>query len=90
MAAATSRIMLNVPIRLTRMTRSIVGKRHRPVAADDALGRPDAGAIDEDARRAVVGGGLLDRRLGAGAVGDVAGDSDAVDIDRNFGGAPSD
>src|SRR5262249_53163164 len=31
-----------------------VGKGHRPVAADDALGRPDAGAIDQDARRAVL------------------------------------
>ena len=32
-----------------------IGERHRPVAADDALGRTDAGAIDEDPRRAVLG-----------------------------------
>ena len=49
-----------------------VGKRLRPFAADDALGRADAGAIDQDARRAVIGGGLGDRRLGAGAIAHVA------------------
>ena len=49
-----------------------VGERHRPVAADDALRWTDAGAIDQDAGRAMLvarlrqgGGGLL-------AVGDVA------------------
>ena len=63
-----------------------IGKRHRPLAADDALRRADAGAVDEDARRAVVGGGLGDRRLGAGAVGDVAVNGDAVDVDRGLGG----
>ena len=50
-----------------------IGERHRPVAADDALGRADAGAIDQDARGAVIGGGLLHRRLGGGGVGHVAG-----------------
>ena len=34
----------------------------------------------------VVGGGLLHRGLGGGAVGDVAGDGDAVDVDRHLGG----
>ena len=28
-----------------------VGERHRPVAADDALGRPDAGAVDRGCAR---------------------------------------
>src|SRR6516165_239107 len=31
-----------------------IGERHRAVAPDDALGRPDAGAIDEDARRPIA------------------------------------
>ena len=79
--------MLKLPIRLMRMTRSIIGERHRPVAADDALGRTDAGAIDQDARRAVVGGGLLDRRLGGRAVRHVAGHRDAFDAGGHFGGA---
>ena len=64
----------------------VVGKRHRPFLANDALGGSDTGAIDQDARWTVVGGGLGDRRLGAGAVGYVAVDGDAVDVDRNLGG----
>jgi len=60
-------------------------KRHGAVAADDALGGTDAGAIDDDARRAVIGGGLADRRLGRAGIGHVARDGDAVDVDRHFG-----
>ena len=86
MAAAASRIALNVPIRLIANDALEVGERHRALFADDALGRADAGAIDEDARRAVIGGGFGDRRLGRGAVSDVAGDGDAVDVDRHLGG----
>src|SRR5262249_25287546 len=55
------------------------------VTANDALGWPDAGAIDHDARRPVIGGGLGQRLFGPGAVGDVAMDGDAVDVDRDFG-----
>ena len=51
-----------------------VGERHRPVAADDALGRSDAGAVDQDARRAMGGGGRFDRRFAGGRIGDVAGE----------------
>ena len=54
MSAATSRIMLKVPIEVDRDHLLEIGERHRSVAADDALGRPDAGAIDQDARRAVL------------------------------------
>ena len=57
--------MLKVPVRLTAMTLLEVVERHRPVAADHALGRPDAGAIDQDAGRAVLVARLLQRRLGA-------------------------
>ena len=64
-----------------------IGERHRPVAADDAFGRADAGAVDQDARRAVVGGGLGERGFGCGGAGDVAGDGDAVDVDRHLGGS---
>ena len=55
MAAAASRITLKVPIRLICDDAREIGKRHRPVAADDALGRADAGAIDQDAGDAVLG-----------------------------------
>ena len=34
----------------------------------------------------MIGGGFGDRRLGGRAVGDVAGDGDAVDVDRHLGG----
>ena len=62
-------------------------QRHRPVAADDALGRPDAGAIDQDARRPMIGGGLLHRRLGGSSVRHVAGHGNAFDAGGHFGGA---
>src|SRR6516165_239105 len=61
-----------------------IGERHRAVAPDDALGRPDAGAIDEDARRPIAlarfgerGGGLL-------RIGDVAGNRMAADPRRHL------
>ena len=50
------------------------------------LAGPMPAQLIEDARRAVVGGRLLHAGLGGGAVGDVAGDGDAVDVDRHLGG----
>ena len=43
-----------------------------------------AGAIDKDARRAVVGRRLGESSLGRLVVGDVAVDGDAVDLDRGL------
>ena len=56
-----------------------VGERLRAVAPDDALGDADAGAIDEDARRAMRGLGRGDSGLGRGRVRDVAGEGDAAE-----------
>ena len=66
-----------------------IGEWLRTVAADDAFRRADARAIDQNARRAVVGGGFGDRRLGRGAVGHVAMNGDAVGVDRDLGGGLS-
>jgi len=57
----------------------------RSFFADNALGGADAGAVHQDAGGSVVGCGLGDGGFGAGAVGDVAMDGDAVDVDRHFG-----
>src|SRR6185437_482995 len=65
----------------------IILERHRAVAADDALGRTDAGAIDQDARGAVHGAGGVDRRLRALRAGDIAGHGDAFDVGGDIGGA---
>jgi hypothetical protein len=65
----------------------VILQRHRPVAADDALGRSYAGAIDQDARRAVHGARGFHCRLRAFGVGNVAGHRDAFDAGGHFGGA---
>src|ERR1051326_4186020 len=86
MAAAASRIALNVPIRLMAMTRANSASGIGPPRAPQRLARPPAGAIDQDAGNAMIGGGLRQRLLGRSTIGDVAGDGDAVDVDRHFGG----
>src|SRR5262249_57786452 len=55
-------------------------ERHRSVAAENALGRADAGAIDEDARGTVLFPRLGDRGGGAPRIGDVAFARDAADL----------
>ena len=54
------------------------------VAADNALGRTDAGAIDQDARRSMSGGGFLDCRFAGGRIRDVASNCNAFDVDGDF------
>src|SRR5205807_497065 len=55
------------------------GVRKIPVAPDDALGRTDAGAVDEDARGAMLLAGLPDRGRGAVGIAHVAADRNAAD-----------
>ena len=57
-----------------------IGKRHRAVAADHALGDADAGAVDQHARRAMRLGGRGDRGFRRGRIGDVADHGDAADL----------
>jgi hypothetical protein len=57
-----------------------VGKRHRPVAADDATGRRDARAVDEDTAGAVRLSGGGDGLLGGAAIAHIAGDRQPADI----------
>ena len=72
MSAAASRIMLKVPIRLMAMTRSKSSSGIGPSRPTMRFAGPDAGAIDQDARRAVLGARLRQRRGGLLGVGDVA------------------
>ena len=74
--------MLKVPVRLIGDHLLEVLERHRAVAADHALGRADAGAIDQDAGRAVLVARFLQRGRGAVGAGDVAADGDAADLRR--------
>ena len=57
----------------------VIRKRHGSFATDDAFRRPDASAINENARWSVRRGGLLHGGFTAGAVGDVAGNGHALD-----------
>ena len=57
----------------------VVGKRHRPVAADDALRRTDAGAVEQDTRRAELGIGFLHGRFSACGIRHVALHRDTAD-----------
>src|SRR5690606_6249560 len=57
-------------------------KRHGAVAANDAGGGADTGAIDEDRGRAEEGDGGIDGGLGSGGICHVAGESCAA----GFGG----
>ena len=59
-------------------------ERHRPVAADDAARRRDAGAVDEDARRPELVARLRDGSGGLVGVDHVAGDGDAADLRRHL------
>ena len=56
-----------------------IGKRMRPIAADDALGDADAGAVDQHPRRAMRGLGLRDRRARRGLIRDVADNGEAAE-----------
>ena len=56
------------------------GERHRSVAADDALGRPDTGAIDQDACGAELLARLPQRRARLLGIGDVALERVAADL----------
>ena len=56
-----------------------IRQRVRPVAADDAFRRADAGAIDQHPRGPMRRGGFGDRRAGGRFVGDVADDREAAD-----------
>jgi hypothetical protein len=60
-----------------------IAERMRAVASGDALGNADAGAIDEDARRAMGGFRLGEGRLGRGAVRNVADHAQAADRRRD-------
>jgi hypothetical protein len=52
------------------------------VAPDQAFGAADAGAVDQDARRAVALARRVQGLLHAGGVGDVAAAGDAADLHR--------
>ena len=56
-----------------------LGELHRAVAADDAFGRGDAGAVDQDRRRTVGLASLGERMLGGRRVPDVALHTDTAD-----------
>src|ERR1700735_127080 len=86
MEAPASRNALKVPIKLMAMTRSKSANGIGPSGPAKALGGPQPGAVVRSAGDAVIGLGLGEGRFGRGAVGDVAGDRDAVDVDRHFGG----
>ena len=62
-----------------------VVERHRPAAPDDALGRRDAGAVDQDSRRAMSLAGLPDSGLGRIGAGHVAGDAKPANLRRDRG-----
>ena len=59
-------------------------ERLRPVAADDALGRTDAGTIDENARRPLLVARLRNGGRGLVGVRDVAADGDGADLRRRL------
>src|SRR5690606_8352734 len=61
-----------------------LGQLHRAVAADDALGRGDPGAVDEDRGRAVRAARLGERMLGRRRIADVALQADGADPRRRL------
>src|SRR4029078_4005140 len=65
----------------------VVGERHRAIAADDPPFGSDAGAVDKDAGRAMHSSSFLDSRFTAGAVGNIARDSDTLEFARDLAGS---
>ncbi len=64
-----------------------IGQRHGAVATDDALGRPHARTVDEDARHAVRRARLTQRGDGCVGAGHVTADGNATDLLRHRLGA---
>ena len=86
MPAATSRIMLKVPIRLMRMTRSKSSSGIGPSRPTMRLAGPMPAQLTRMRAGPCSAAAFFDRGFGAFGVGDVAGDRDALDVDRHLGG----
>ena len=82
MAAAASRMHIESADQIDRDDAREFVERHRSVAADDALGRADAGAIDQDARGPCSALPPCEGLFGVALIGHVAMDRDAVDLPR--------